>query len=118
MSMEIPGIINSGLPPDLKIKEGTRRAEERINREIETFLKKNKSIKSEEIKLAIDKLAKSSSIFNKRVKIYVNKEINRIVVKVIDTTTDKVIKEIPPEEIQHLIAKIRETLGVLIDEKR
>ena len=102
----------------MPIKESTKRTEERINREIVTFLKKHKNIKSEEVKLAIDKLAQSSSIFNKRVKIYVNREINRIVVKVIDTTTDKVIKEIPPEEIQHLIAKIRETLGVLIDEKR
>ncbi len=118
MSMEIPGIINSGLPPDLKIKDTSKKVEEKINREIQLFLKKNKSVKSDDIKLVIDQLAKSSSIFNKRLKIYVNKEINRIVVKVIDSTTDKVIKEIPPEEIQRLIARIRETLGVLVDEKR
>ena len=29
----------------------------------------------------------------------------------------KVIKEIPAEEIQHLIARIKETIGLLVDEK-
>jgi flagellar protein FlaG len=40
------------------------------------------------------------------------------VVKVIDTRTDKVIKEIPPEQLLHLAAKIQEMVGLLVDEER
>ena len=39
------------------------------------------------------------------------------IIKVVDADTDKVIKEIPAEEIQHLIARIKETIGLLVDEK-
>jgi flagellar protein FlaG len=51
------------------------------------------------------------------VKLAVNEEINQIIIKVIDSETDKVIKEIPAVEIQHLIARIKETIGLLVDEK-
>jgi len=47
----------------------------------------------------------------------VNDEINQVIIKVVDGETDKVIKEIPPEEIQHLIARIKETIGLLVDQK-
>ena len=65
----------------------------------------------------LDKLEKTFLAFNRRLKFYVNEEIDRVVVKVIDAETDKVIKEIPAEEIQRLIARIKETIGLLVDEK-
>jgi len=40
-----------------------------------------------------------------------------VVVKVVDGSTDKVIKEIPPEDIQKLVARIRETIGILFDQE-
>jgi len=55
--------------------------------------------------------------FNRRFEFVVDEQINRIVVKVIDKDTDKLIKEIPPQEIQHLIARLRETMGLLVDEE-
>jgi flagellar protein FlaG len=47
----------------------------------------------------------------------VNDQINQVIIKVVDAETDKVIKEIPAEEIQRLIARIKETIGLLVDEK-
>jgi len=67
---------------------------------------------------AIENLEKASDIFNLRLSFRVDEETNRIVVKVIDTETDKVIKEIPPEQIVELAAKIREMIGLLVDEER
>jgi len=67
---------------------------------------------------AIDNLKKASDIFSRRLSYQVDKETNRIIVKVIDTETDKVIKEIPPEQIVELAAKIREMIGLLVDEER
>lgn len=113
MSLEIPGILKSGIPPDI-----ANRGQEAQSKQTNIKISTNEyAATSAEIKDAIEKLEKTSSIFNKRLKLYVNREINRIVIKVIDRNTDKVIREIPPEEIQRLIARIRETIGVLVDKK-
>ena len=55
--------------------------------------------------------------FNKKLKFEVNHESNDVIVKVIDPETDKVIKVLPPEELQRMHDKIRETIGFLIDER-
>jgi flagellar protein FlaG len=55
--------------------------------------------------------------FNRRLKFSINRELDLVVVKVIDKETDKVIKELPPEEIQRLHVRIREAIGLLIDEE-
>ena len=39
-------------------------------------------------------------------------------IKVIDTETNKVVKEIPPEQLIRLAAKIQEMIGLLVDEER
>ena len=57
-----------------------------------------------------------SAIFNRKLKFSIDRELNDVVVKVIDTKTDKVIKELPPEALQRLHVRIRETLGLLFDE--
>ena len=55
--------------------------------------------------------------FNRRLKFSINRELDLVVVKVIDRETDKVTKELPPEEIQRLHVRIREAIGLLIDEE-
>ena len=57
-----------------------------------------------------------TEFFNKRLKFSINEELNQVVVKVIDGQTDKVIKEIPPEVLQRLYVRIREAIGLLVDE--
>jgi flagellar protein FlaG len=67
---------------------------------------------------AIVKLRKAGDLFNRRLDFQVDKDTQRIIVKVIDTETDKVIKEIPPEQLVQLAAKIQEMVGLLVDEER
>lgn len=62
------------------------------------------------------KLENVSSILNRKLKFSVDSEFGDVVVKVIDTTTDKVIKELPPEALQRLHVRIQEALGLLFDE--
>ena len=61
-------------------------------------------------------LEKISLAFNRRLKFEIDHESKEIIVKVIDNETDKVIKVLPPEELQRLHSRIRETLGFLFDE--
>jgi len=56
-----------------------------------------------------------SLVFNSRLKFIIDHESNEILIKVIDNETDKVIKVLPPEELQRLHSRIRETIGVLFD---
>jgi flagellar protein FlaG len=54
--------------------------------------------------------------FNRKLQFVVDHESNEISVKVIDKATDKVVKVLPPEELQRLHARIEETIGFLFDE--
>ena len=83
-------------PPELNVSDPPKKAE------IEQYMKK---------------LFKSNALFNKKLKYSVNEKLGQVVVKVIDSETDKVIKEIPPAELQRLYIRIREAIGLLIDEQ-
>lgn len=47
-----------------------------------------------------------------------NDEIHRISIKVIDSETKEVIREIPAEETLKMVEKIYELAGILVDERR
>ena len=112
MGMEIPGILKSSPVADIQIKEA-RPVAERHPRPQGTGAKPSR----EEIESQARTLEKTFLLFNRKVRLAVNEEINQVIIKVVDSQTDKVIKEIPAEEIQHLIARIKETIGLLVDEK-
>ena len=56
-----------------------------------------------------------SLAFDRRLKFVIDQESREILIKVIDNETDKVIKVLPPEELQRLHSRIRETIGFLFD---
>jgi len=112
MSMEIPGILKTNPVPDILLKEPRMAPEHQPRAQAP-----QPAPTLQEIKSQAKVLEKTFLAFNRRVKLSVNEEINQVIIKVVDSETDKVIKEIPAEEIQHLIAKIKETIGLLVDEK-
>jgi flagellar protein FlaG len=69
------------------------------------------------LRAAVADLEQISLAFNKKLKFVVDHESNEVTVKVIDGETDKVIKILPPEELQRLHNKIKETIGFLFDER-
>ena len=54
--------------------------------------------------------------FNKKLQFVVDHNSNDVIVKVIDKETDKVIRELPPKELQRLHKNLREAIGLLFDE--
>lgn len=65
----------------------------------------------------LNDLVDVSAAFNRRLSFSLNEKLGQIVVKVIDSDTDKVIREIPPKELQHVHERIREVIGILFDER-
>ena len=72
---------------------------------------------SDSIRSAVAEMEQVSLAFNHKLKFHVDHQSHDITVKVIDAETDKVIRILPPEELQRLHSKIRETIGFLFDER-
>jgi len=62
-------------------------------------------------------IAHVSQAFNKKLQFVVDQQSHEVTVKVIDKTTDKVIKVLPPEELQRLHRKLKEAIGFLFNEE-
>lgn len=82
-----------------------------------TRQEKNAPVSREEIERYIKRILRDASLLNRDLKYSINRDTDQVIVKVIDKSTDKVIKEIPPEAIQRLQARLKEQIGLLIDEQ-
>ncbi|MBO4857309.1 MAG: flagellar protein FlaG [Treponema sp.] len=70
-----------------------------------------------EIKADSQQLQKMSEMVDgRKLQFNVNKELGSVVVKIIDSNTNQVLKEIPSEDMQKLKLRIRKAIGNLFDE--
>lgn len=70
-----------------------------------------------EIEGAVDSINGAIEHVHRGLRFVVHEDTNRMMVRVINVVTNEVIKEIPPEEVLDTAARIREMIGVLIDER-
>lgn len=85
----------------------------------DTFVDESQRIKMDESKIiqTIESANDEIQIYNRSLKFSIHEKTKEIMVKVIDTETEEVIREIPPEEILDMVAKLWELAGILVDEK-
>lgn len=76
-----------------------------------------KKYTEEEIKTAIGSVNKALNPYDRKLEFSIHETTNIISVKVIDTNTDEVIREIPPEKILDMVAKLWEMAGIIVDKK-
>jgi len=69
----------------------------------------------DDLKIAIRDIQRVNETFNHRLSFNFNEKLGEVVVKVIDNDTDKVVREIPPVELQRVYERIREVIGLLFD---
>ena len=67
-------------------------------------------------KTYIQELQKVADSLDRKVKFNLNQELGQVVVKIVDPSTDKVIREIPSVDMQELRVTMRQTIGLIIDE--
>lgn len=77
----------------------------------------NRNVSEDDIMRAVRQANKALEETNRRFEYSIHEQTNTIMVKVIDTQTNEVIREIPPEKILNLIAKLWELAGIIVDEK-
>lgn len=76
----------------------------------------NEGQSDEKILKVVEQIQNISNMFDRKLQFRVSKELNQVIVKVIDSNTDTVIREIPSAEIQKLQIRIKDALGLLFDE--
>ena len=86
--------------------------------QLSSFEKKELPVSERVVIDAIEKANKAISGINTRFEFSIHKKTKEIMVKVIDSDTNQVIREIPPEKMLDLVAKIWEMAGILVDERR
>ena len=84
-------------------------------------LNKNKEDKGDffEAKLenSVEELNDTIEALHKDLKFRIHEDSDRLMVEVINLDNNEVIKEIPPKEVLDMLGRIREMVGILIDEK-
>ena len=83
----------------------------------DTFTQPEKKERAQLIEATTEDIQRIGKFFNKKLQFEVDRSLNRVIVKVIDKETDKVIKELPPEELQRLHNNLRQTIGFLFNER-
>lgn len=96
------------------------RENNRFNDNLKTIDKIDISTQKEqlsEIRDVIDESNKDFRTFDRRLDISVHEKTSEIMVKVVDTLTDEIIKEIPAENVLDTLAKSREFIGMMMDKQ-
>lgn len=119
-------IKQSILPPQaLPLGEGRRSphsdvSPDRIGKEIEAQVafgaERNREGKLEELQITLEEMNKSLEMKNIALNYSIDEKTQEIVVKVIEKSSDRVIRQIPPEEALRLRGHIKELLGMIFDE--
>ncbi len=79
---------------------------------------KSKDLTREEISNLIDKLNNGVRDIHERMSFSFHEKTHRVVVKIINSETDEVIREIPPKDAIKLLEHIQDFLGMVVDESR
>ena len=100
-----------------KVKDGERKDEKvpKPKEDINTkFNQKEKERMAFEIADSMNKVAKA---LNTRLTFQVDESTGRLIVKVIDSETGEVRRQIPPEEMVRLVEKMKSMVGMLFNQE-
>ncbi|NLK00890.1 MAG: flagellar protein FlaG [Clostridia bacterium] len=112
--------------PTKKEYEGTKAPGKEAPGESRTEIKavqgveqpKSETIYNEkEVIEAIEHANNAFQVVNTRFEFSIHEGTKEIMVKIINTENDEVIREIPPEKILDIMAKIWELAGIFVDER-
>jgi len=113
---------------DMDVQRGWERinlrgpaAEERVNSRGFVAISRaddepEKEITREALQEALRRINQGVSVLEKRLHFTLDERTERVVVQVIDRESNEVIKQIPPQELLDVLARIRQVVGMLFDE--
>jgi flagellar protein FlaG len=92
--------------------------QERIHIDAEVAAVENTLQQEQQVIKAIEKANKHIRTYDRRLEFSIHDTTKQIMVKVINTENDSVIREIPSEKVLDMVAHLWEISGILVDEHR
>jgi len=100
--------------PAMQIKEIKDTYPDKLNANAN---EEDKSVTEDEVDEAINDLEKFSNYFQTHLNFSKDETTGTTVVKIINSETDEIIRQIPSEEILKIASKMQEVIGVLFDQE-
>lgn len=99
------------------ISAGTGSVEQQLNIADGASVVQNIEANMAQTKADVQQLQQlSDQVMGRRLQFSVNKELNSVIIRVVDPSTNKVLKEIPSEDMQRIKINMRKTMGLLFDQ--
>ena len=76
-----------------------------------------KTYSEEEVVEFIEEANKKFVIYDRKFEVSVHEKTQQVMVKVLDSVTDELIREIPPEKMLDIVAGLLEVAGIIVDKK-
>lgn len=105
-AVQAPRAIESQVEAARRIASGPR--EQRLQAQLATVTG---------VQEAVDEINRVLHYMNERLEFSIHEATNRVMVRVFDRETEEVLREIPPEQILDLVAKLQELVGLLVDKR-
>ena len=109
--------VKAGTKDNISVNSHTSTENKNIS-QLTSFDKKEMPISEKVVIDAIEKANKAISGANRRFEISIHEKTKEVMVKVIDSDTNEVVREIPQERILDMVAKMWEMAGLIVDERR
>ncbi len=113
-------LVSSFEPPnerDIKAQGGILTLQQTQGKDAKPAESANRaSVKPEDVQGEIEKLNRMVKIYNNKINFDIDSKTNQVVVKIVNGETDKVIRQIPPEEIVNLSQRMDELRGMIFDD--
>jgi len=105
-----------------KVQESSVGTQEQLKRNIKDFVQQNPEYNpSVAEKVVIDAIEKANQKLQgvyAEFEFSIHEKTKQIMVKVINSATKEVIRELPPEKVLDMVANLWELAGIVIDERR
>jgi len=93
-----------------------RKLQREVDQQVQDAQEK-RDVKPEELQKLIEEVKKKFDMLSKYLKIDIDQELEIPVVKIMERDTNRVIRQIPPDDLLELMKRIDQLLGLLMERK-
>ncbi len=122
MNIEQIGSAGMQYTGEVRVKQPQKTAEKApvVIKEVSDGVRKNnedQALSEKQVQDAVDSTNRELARMETNLRFSIHKKTKQIMVKIIDTNTEEVIREIPPEKILDMVASMMERAGLFMDKR-
>ncbi len=115
----MPGTVQPGLTrpsPEPRIKQDANGVPDQVAKSDDKISQDANSL-SKQVKKEMGNINKQLQAMNYSIRFSIDDTLKDLVVKIVDKDTDKVIRQIPPEDVLKLRKHMQDMIGLLLEDK-